>query len=339
MRHYFQHFQWAFATVLITVLLSGLSTPVWADAEQARVMLDQMSHSFRELNYQGAFSFQQGDTTQSLRITHAVIDGEEYERLEYMDGERREIIRRGHHLTCIHPGHELVRLYQQHENLKQSADFHSSTHLDVGDFYELSIVDQGRIAGRDSVEVLVSPKDTHRFVHRLSLDKETGLLLRSIVVGGAGKVLERFQFADIQIGENISMDRFKQGDNSYQAEHVDPESESSGQPKLSGKRHWMVNWLPGGFTTVVANQKFASEDMATFTDGFSVFSVFLEKMDKTQSTKSSVDNSGEGLARRGATVAYSRALVLSGTPHRVTVVGEIPKQTARQVAQSVALAQ
>jgi sigma-E factor negative regulatory protein RseB len=68
--------------------------------------------------------------------------------------------------------------------------------------------------------------------------------------------------------------------------------------------------------------------MATFTDGLAVFSVFLE-----------VDTTGsvtvEGYSRRGATIAYSRPIILEGIPRRVTVVGEIPRQTARQIAQSV----
>ena len=323
---------------VVAVVFSGY--PAMADEAQARALLDQMSHGFRELNYQGTFSHQQGDVTQSFRITHAVIDGQEYERLEYMDGERREIVRRGHHLTCIHPGHQLVRIYQQHQQFKQSPNNDTSSQSDLSQYYDLLITGSGRIADREVVELLVKPKDTHRYAHRLSLDKETGLLLRSIVEGSAGKTLERFQFADIQIGGQIDVDQFRVSDHSYQAEHVDPElSPSSGSSVEGGHRAWLVNWLPGGFTAVTANQQFASDDMVTFTDGFSVFSVFLEKTTNAASARQGVDTATEGQARRGATVAYSRPLILSGAPHRVTVIGEIPGQTARQVAQSVALVQ
>ncbi|MBL4826399.1 MAG: MucB/RseB C-terminal domain-containing protein, partial [Spongiibacteraceae bacterium] len=292
---------------LVTVLLSGLSASVTAEDSKARLLLDKMSHSFRELTYQGAISYQQGDIVQSLRITHAVIDGEEFERLEYMDGERREIIRRGHTLSCIHPGHQLIRLYQQQQALNQLPNSQNDSLYKLTDYYDLSVVGTGRIANRSVVELLVRPKDAHRFIHRLSIDSQTGLLLRSIVEGSTGKVLERFQFADIQIGGAIPKEHFHARDHSYQAEHVDPVLSLSRESALNEEKPWLVNWLPGGFTAVVANQKFASEDMATFTDGFAVFSVFLEKIDQSL-LQHGVDSGGEGLARRGATVAYSRAL-------------------------------
>ena len=321
--------------VLVALTWCGLVGTAIADNRQARALLDKMSHSFRELNYQGAFSYQQGDVTQSLRITHAVIDGEEYERLEYMDGERREVLRRGHHLSCIHPGHQLVRLYQQHQQVKNGTPPNSTNRPDLINYYDISMLQQGRVAGREVMEILVSPKDTHRFVHQLSIDTETGLLLRSIVKGDAGKVLERFQFADIQIGVEIPLEHFQGADHSYQAEHIDPERSAV----VGNQPQWSVNWLPGGFTAVVVNQDATADDMVTFTDGFAVFSVFLEKEERTEPVSAELDRNVEGHARRGATVAYSRPLTLSGVPHRVTVVGEIPQQTARKVAQSVALVQ
>jgi sigma-E factor negative regulatory protein RseB len=73
--------------------------------------------------------------------------------------------------------------------------------------------------------------------------------------------------------------------------------------------------------------------MATFTDGLSVFSVFIESDIAADAFKSGI----VGRAQRGATTAYSRDLLLSGNPHRVTVVGEIPAHTAEKIAQSIVL--
>lgn len=312
------------AVVLGSVLLSG---QVFASDDMSRTLLDKMSRSYRELNYQGTFSYQHGSQIESLRIDHAVFDGREYERLEYLDGEQREIIRRGHGINCIHPGHKLVRFFQQQQLQGRSAD-----QSGVGQYYLFKVVDSARIAGRKVINIEVRPKDVHRYGYLLSLDEETGLLLRSELKGDAGKILERFQFVEISIGGAAALEHFTGAERSYLAEHTEPEVNMD-RLQVASDKSWMVNWLPRGFTSTVANLKFVSDDMVTFTDGLTVFSVFLEKDIPPEAMARGI----EGRARRGATIAYSRALLLAGHPHRVTVVGEIPARTAQQVAQSVVL--
>ena len=315
---------------LLFLCLSGLlqASPALATADAAEQLLDRMSHSYRELNYQGSFTFQQGDKLESLRMAHAVINGKEYERLDSMDGGQREIIRRGHRLSCLHPGHQLLRFYPQQQTQKQKQGESAA----VAQYYEFHVTGKGRIADRTTVNIQVSPKDTHRFGYRLSLDEASGLLLRSELLGPQDKILERFQFVDIRIGEPIALDVFQSADGSYQAHHAAPQA-SAKQSLVVAEKSWAVSWLPGGFTETVANLKFVSDDMASFTDGLAVFSVFLERDVDVAKMAAGI----EGSARQGATIAYSRALLLAGHPHRVTVVGEIPAQTAQQIAQSVVL--
>ncbi len=44
---------------------------------------------------------------------------------------------------------------------------------------------------------------------------------------------------------------------------------------------------------------------------------------------------GEGLIRQGGTTTYTRGLRVAGQPVLVTVIGEVPVNTARMVADSV----
>ena len=67
-----------------------------------------------------------------------------------------------------------------------------------------------------------------------------------------------------------------------------------------------------------------------FTDGLAAFSVFLEPNDLVNG-----QDGVQGWAQRGATMAYSRVMLLGGSPFRVTVVGEIPQKTAERIASSV----
>lgn len=315
-------------------------------AASAEVWLDRMAQSFRELNYRGAFSYMQGNSMQSFRIGHAVIEGKEFERLEFLDGEQRDVIRRDHYLDCIHSGHQLVRFYLP----VPASGAKPQQAAAVSRNYTLSLDGSGRVAGREVVGIAVTPKDTFRYGYRLSLDEASGLLLRSELIGEGGQVLERFQFVDIELGMAIPKDYFNGATEdttaSVQAEQsgasiIDRGKElpmaAQGNSGSAGEgQHWQVGWVPAGFEQTDAGSRAGvadvGADMKIYTDGLAVFSVFIEP-----TTKTDVFKSMEGSAHKGATTAYFKVLILEGRPHRVTVVGEVPRQTAELVAQSVAL--
>ena len=309
-------------TLLVWVLLLQLllqSTSLLAADTSARQWLDRMSHSFRELNYQGSFTYEQGDAIEALKIAHAVFEGKEFERLEHMDGKPRKIIRRDHSLECLHSGHRLVRMFGVADDLQSEA-----AAVKLEQFYDLSLQGESRIAGRQAIELAIVPRDTHRYGHRLSLDKETGLVLRAVLYGPQNTVLERFQFVDIDVDAQLTIADFA-GGAAHKAQHREmPMVEGVAKPDS-----WAADWLPGGFSRIGLSAD--AGDMRSFTDGLVVFSIFIEDLNTTPGA----EDSAGGLARRGATVAYSRSILLNGAPHRVTIVGEIPQQTAERVASSV----
>jgi len=316
----------------LMALLAAFSftVPVFADDElSAMAWLDRMSHSFRELSYIGVFSYQRGEQMESFRIAHAVFNDEEYERLEYLDGEPREIVRRGHSLRCMHPGHRLVRIYPQQQT--PGRDHSNSALVGVDRYYQFAVAGEDRVAGRDVVEIAVMPLDAYRFGYALALDKETGLLLRSSLLGPGGEVIERFQFVEVTIGAQIPIALFESGEHSYQAGHRKATGAKEPGSSLSKETSWQVNWLPVGFTSTGSNPPLNHSDMRTFTDGMTVFSVFVEVADD-------INAGAEGRAHHGATTAYSRGLLTGDRPYRITVVGEIPAITAKKVAKSVTLA-
>lgn len=59
-----------------------------------------------------------------------------------------------------------------------------------------------------------------------------------------------------------------------------------------------------------------------------MFSVFLEML-------SGDIRPGEGVVRTGGTTSYTRGMHLAGVPVLVTVIGEVPLNTARMVADSI----
>lgn len=298
------------------LLLVSFSLQASGSTEQALHWLERMSASFRDLNYQGTFTYEQGDVMESLRIAHAVHGGEYFERLQYLDGAKREIIRRGEQLSCLQPGQRLVRFYQREQQLKDA-----SLPTLVSRYYDLSVGEPGRIAGRKAIDLRLEPKDQHRLGYLLSLDQETGLLLRMKLIGPDQKVLERFQFVEVQVGEAIPA-KFFEFDDSVDASKT--ATTISTKPLIG---QWRLAWKPEGFVSTTGLDKVVSTDMATFSDGLAAFSVFVESGVES--------NQKADQLQRGATVVYSLAAKSEDQDYRITVVGEIPQGTAQRIAQSV----
>jgi sigma-E factor negative regulatory protein RseB len=317
--------------LLLLVVLLLPTASLWAE-DDPRVWLDRMSRSFRELNYDGVFIYETGREMRSLRLVHAVIDGVEHERVAHLTGPPREVIRVGHKLSCIHPGDELVRL----DHSIPAGPFAKQLtgglgHLDA--HYELLMSGTERIAGRDAVLIEVRPRDAFRYGYQFSLDRDTALLLRSRLLDGQGRVLELFQFADITIGGEPRLEDLQPGFDGHHVAHHHLVSEATSPVGAAATARWRVDWVPDGFRIAASDlrrdPRQSRVESRMYTDGLAVFSVFVESSDERVE---------QGSAHHGATVAYTTPL--TGVRGRVvTVVGEVPLNTARRVAGSVRLLQ
>lgn len=313
------------------ISLIGLAGPLSAQDAEPRTWLDRMSHSFRELNYSGVFTYEFGDEIRAVRIIHAAINGVEHERVMHLDGPEFEVVREGHKLSCIHVGDSLVRL----DHTIPAGPFAKKFGAGIGtldEYYELGYSGFDRVAGHKAVLIDVNPKDGFRYGYQLALDNESALLLRSVMRDAQRRVLERFQFAEVSIGVHLDpKDFLPKSDGTVVAHHLVGE-DHPGDQKSDSPLAWRVAWLPRGFMMAASDLPRSPRGTVPtasrmYTDGLAVFSVFVEQ----NSGESPVN---EGSARRGATVAYT----VPATGRRdkvVTVVGEVPLNTARRVANSV----
>lgn len=315
------------AVVALACLLPGLfgASLVAAEPADPAARLDAMSRSFRTLNYAGVFTYEQGQLLSSARIVHAVIDGVEQERLVHLDGDQREFLREGHRVDCEHAGDRLVRqdpAARFVERTRESAGVDGPGRLE--DHYAIEEEGAERVANRQGLRLNVVPRDPYRYGMSLVLDEASSLLLKSEINDGAGRVIERFQFVDVRIGGDIAAAEL--------AAETPAAQRAPGHEALAPEPApfaWTVAWLPPGFTPTgrevrrVAGSDGAVE-LQSYTDGLAVFAVFVER-DTERPERA-------GQASRGATVSY---VVPRGETHLVTVVGEIPVQTAQLVANSV----
>lgn len=323
---------YALAMSLIWLAFSfSVSAQSAAQNTDPLALLDKMSRASREVDYFGVFSYEHGVNNQTLRVVHVVRDGLEFERLIHMDGEPREVIRKGHPVDCVHSGARLTRSdsVQIRRNL---AERFGGDYQELQSYYQISLAGQERVAGRLAVKVMLRANDDYRHSYILSIDSNTGLLLRSIMLDSAGAILERFQFSLLAAGIPIEAEMLQAETANpvivQEGRHTDSavEIESQSQQKLL-VNYLSFDWLPRGFIKV-ENLKSHGESVS-YSDGMAVFSVYLERV---------ADVAGvEGWAQQGGTIALSRRLAEPLNEVVVTVVGEMPMLSIERISAGINL--
>lgn len=308
------------AALVAAVLLHG---PLFAEQmESAHDLMARMAKATRELNYSGVFTYEHRGNLTSAKLIHEVRDGKIYERLLHMDGMQRDVVNRSDNLDCVRTGDMLLRGHAYKIN--------NENYSRLEDFYEFHIKGDGRIADRQVSMVHVLPRDKYRYGYVVAIDKESGLLLQSVLMSHAGKPLERFQFVDISIADaSAEIDSQLEGgefDNVDQTDCVQLNRKIVSPPSM-----WQLNWLPPGFVLASHQSPGASgQESMMFTDGMAVFSIFIDSVQDKALPQ--VD------AKLGATVAVLNNVEINGRQYAICVVGEIPRGTASQVASAIGLA-
>lgn len=302
----------------LLLLLAGL--PFLAQAEPTKDVgywLEKMGRALKEESYEGIFTYMRGYQFDTVKIVHEFDDGKEIERLLSLNGEQREVIREGDRVVCRHAKSDHIDL--DHE--VPLGPFTHAFNENLSNYqalYDFAVLGKDRVAGRPAVKLSITPKNNDRYGYRLWLDEKTGLLLQSHLVN-RGRVLEVFQFSRVDIGHPIDASHFASTlDNAV--EHVLSPAESE-SPQIAARPDWRVAWLPRGFRLV----NNGTPNRMLYSDGIATFSVFIERGAPSQL--------GELITHMGGTVVITRRM--KDSAQQITVVGEVPVDTAKKVAESV----
>lgn len=302
------------SAVLLAGLLAGLpvSSPVRA-AEQAETWLQLLAVSLTRENYVGIVSYLRGDRLESIELVHSYQDGEERDRITFLTGPAREIIRRGDQTTVYTENNQVLSPELPLASICRTFSENMQVYRP---HYEVRLTGAGRVAGRRTVEIDIKPRQADRYGYHLSVDQATGLLLGSAMYEpSSGRKVETVQFATIDFPAGISDARLKPTLGL-------PGAVSDAVARRPVKPTWQVGYLPGGF--IPADPRHAPVSGAMFTDGLASLSIFVEAADPSLPDLET---------RMGGTVVLTRRL--AGGGQQVTLVGEIPVTVARQIAASV----
>ena len=293
--------------------------------DDALQILGRIATAARTLNYSGTFVYQHGQRVETSRIVHFVDTDGEHEKLEALDGPRREIIRNNDEVLCYYPDAKIVRS-QKRIGQRSFPALLPDTLKAITQYYTVRKGPSERVAGFDSQAVILEPKDGMRYGHTLWADTASGLLLKARTLNEARQVVEQFSFTQLTIGSGVTKEMINP---TYQATFPEWRLDQFAQAKLNdSETGWTVRNFPPGFQKImeIRRTKQGGRIAVThmvYSDGMAAVSIFVESISGRTVT--------EGLSRQGAINIYRRIV----GDNVITVLGEAPADTVMQIGDSV----
>ncbi|MFA6971215.1 MAG: MucB/RseB C-terminal domain-containing protein [Gallionella sp.] len=273
-----------------------------------------------QTDYSGVFVYQYGNHVETSKISHVVETDSEYEKLESLDGPKREIIRHHGQVWCYR-NHKLV-LVDSQQGPGRFPLLLPDQLSTLSENYQVKEAGTDRVAGYNTQVILYQPRDNLRYTHKIWVHTDSGLLLKSAVLNEKNQVVEQYAFTELKIGVEV--------DRSW----VTSSTPGNSKPVLNKaaatvNSGWVVDAMPTGFKKTMEilrpmHGKHASVTQLVFSDGLSAISVFIEPAD-------SDEDDNEGLTSRGAVNLYHKVV----DKHLYNVVGEVPPKTVMQVLDSI----
>ena len=287
--------------------------------------LEAIQAAAQRLNYSGTIVYQRGGSMQTSRLVHYFDGSISHERLQLLDGKRREYIRRGTEVQCLYPDSRRVR-FERRLEIERFPAIGAGAPAEVLERYRLVLGGIERVANTDCRVIVLEPRDELRYAHWLCVDPQTALLLKAKTLDASAQPLEQMAFAELRVGERPDRSLLKP---SWSTEGwaVEKEDPKPADVEASG---WQIA-VPAGFRRMRAVARSMAQGGAgspamqvVYSDGLATLSVFIESDSGNTPVHDNVRLHGpvSGFARR-----LDDALI--------TVIGEVPPATVRSVALSV----
>ncbi len=287
-------------------------------------LLKAIAFAGHQTDYSGVFVYQYGNHVETSRIFHIVDANGEYEKLESLDGPKREIIRHHGQVWCYRQ-HQMVQVESQQGKGKFPMLLPDQLSA-LSENYHVRELGTDRVAGYETRVLLFQPKDKLRYSRKIWVDINSGLLLKSAVLNDKNQIVEQYAFTELKVGKDADRDWVYSGEVKNLPGMRQEDLDKVVTAVNSG---WVVDALPSGFkkTTELIRPMHGNHAPVTqlvFSDGLSAISVFVEPV-------GAGEDENEGLSSRGALNLYHKVV----DNHVYHVVGEVPPITVIQVLNSI----
>lgn len=310
---------------VLSFALSLTAASVFADVpEQApEQALLKMQRAMKQLNYQGTVAFLRNGKLNILKYSHATTDGKGQERLVSLNSPLRETIREADKVSCFFP--ETSKVIVDHRPAARSFLIDLPEQLNgLDDFYQFAFSGEEKIAMLSTKVLDISPKDRYRYARRIWIDDQQFLPLKVEVYDQLGNTIEQVVFTEFEVKSSLP---FVDVDSALENKEV--QRIHNRQPMSFETARFELTQIPGGFhkqffVQMTMQGSNRPVEHLLLSDGFSSVSIYLEN--KT-------DNIELGPRSTDSVNSFSRVI----GDHLVTVMGEVPKETVRYIAEGVNL--
>jgi sigma-E factor negative regulatory protein RseB len=311
---------------ILPALALGFACGAQAAANDPMSWLTRAAQASRQATYEGVYVHTNGDRTSTVRVSHANHAGEEHERIEPLDGDSIEIVRRNDEMYCRFPDAKTVRLDPRITNRFFPAILAAPAET-IATSYDVKLGKTERVLGYECQWIRLEPRDEMRFAQRLCSELSSGLIVRAKVLSAQRQVIEQYTFTELRIGPQAARSDLKSIFRARSRQWL-----VDGQPRdetANAETGWTVARVPTGFQKVAELRRTlpgrgAPVSQIVLTDGVASLSVFVEP--------AAAPRTAEASSEDGTTAFYARPM----GEQMVTVLGEVPLATAQLVAKSVA---
>lgn len=317
----------------LAAVLSGsllVSTASAKSAPNAEPVIDpvslvsQMANVTQQLSYQLSYINISSQGIESMRYRHALVNGHTYAQLLQMDGPYREVIQRDNNISYYDassgveaftlPGRQIIDGIPSvlYANIKQ-----------IKKYYDFISVGRARVANEMCDVIRIVSQDGSRYSYVVWLDDSSKLPMRIDLLGQSGEPIDQFQVIEFSQGEAINKALQPLLDAQL------PQTMTNFSHSDSDNLGWRTGWLPAGMHQVSQSRRQLPDHSKLvasrlYSDGLFSFTVNVSDADRQSRSKV------YSIGRR-------TALVEIRNDKEISVVGDIPRQTAKRIADSVRL--
>ena len=288
-------------------------------------VLEKSAFAARALNYEGQFTYVNGEQKRMVDIKHMNYGGREVARNIVLGANQREVYSQGDNVVIFQPTNTNILIKKRRgKNL-----FPAMLPTDLNSIkahYVASLKGTEYVAEREAHVVELSPKDDYRYSYKVWADVKFGLMLKMALLNSDNKTLEQIYFNTVSmLNSQNNLHWFEPKidmSKSYVTEATEAITHVSNDTTVTTD-------LPAGYKEVdhiqrAAKGKDAIVDQLVFSDGIASVSLFIEPLSKGERPK-------KGHMYMGSTNMCAN--VVDG--RQIIVVGEVPEKTVRSIAKAV----
>ncbi|MBC7939165.1 MAG: MucB/RseB C-terminal domain-containing protein [Chitinophagaceae bacterium] len=301
--------------------------------DDARAWLTRIHAAANTGNYRGTMVFSASGAMSSSRVWHYCVGDQTFEKLESLDGLRKNIYRHNDDVHTLWP-QTRTAVVEKRSTLAGWQTTPQAVEPRVLEQYQLRREGESRVAGRDADVFLLEPRDTLRYAQRLWADQATGLMLRAdvLALGPERAVLESAAFSEVEIGVKPQPKTVTQAVASLDGYRVVRPRQQRTRLEDEG---WVLTKPVAGFnlTGCIKRQLEATRQdprapdavvQAVFSDGLAHVSLFIEPFDPQR-------HRDQAQAHLGATATVT----VRRQDHWITAVGDAPMATLRLLTEAI----